>query len=95
MFDAFLFIYHTNNITTITLIYVDDILLTGNIDEFLQHLINNLSHEFAIKDLRSLYYFLGIEVKPFPGGVFLSQLKYTQDILHKQKCWRVFPFQWL
>ncbi|KAL6319941.1 hypothetical protein AAG906_037017 [Vitis piasezkii] len=59
--DASLFTYHTNNITTITLIYVDDILLTGNNDEFLQHLITKLSHEFAIKDLGSLHYFLGIE----------------------------------
>ena len=76
-----LFLY----ITSITLIYVDDILLTRNNDEFLQHLIFRLSHEFIIKDLRSLHYFLGIEMKPFPSGVFLSQHKYTQDILHKTK----------
>ena len=46
--NASLFIYYTNNIITITLIYVEDILLTGYNDEFLQHLIR-LSHEFAIK----------------------------------------------
>ena len=69
-----LFLY----ITSITLIYVDDILLTRNNDEFLQHLILRLSHEVIIKDLRSLHYFLGIEMKPFPSGVYLSQHKYTR-----------------
>ncbi|RVW85492.1 putative mitochondrial protein [Vitis vinifera] len=90
--DASLFTYHTNNITTVTLIYADDIFLTGSNDEFLQHLITKLSHEFAIKDLGSLHYFLGIEVKPFPGGMFLSQHKYTQDILHKTKMLENAPF---
>ena len=64
----------------------------SNNNEFLQHLINKLSHEFAIKDLRSLYYFLGIEVKSFPGRVFLSQHKYTHDILHKTKMLESAPF---
>ena len=90
--DASLFAYHTNNITTVTLIYADDIILTGSNEEFLQHLITKLSHELAIKDLGSLHYFLGIEVKPFPGGMFLSQHKYTQDILHKTKMLENAPF---
>ena len=90
--DASLFAYHTNNITTVTLIYADDIILIGSNDEFLQHLITKLFHEFAIKDLGSLHYFLGIEVKPFPGGMFLSEHKYTQDILHKTKMLENAPF---
>ena len=63
--DASLFVYRTHDITVIILVYVDDVLLTGNDDDFVQSLIEKLGQEFAIKDLGSLHYFLGVEVKPF------------------------------
>ena len=34
-----------------------------------------------MKDLGPLHYFLGIEVHPFSGGLFLSQQKYACEIL--------------
>ncbi len=34
-----------------------------------------------MKDLGPLHYFLGIEVLPFSGGLFLSQQKYAYDLL--------------
>ena len=43
-------------------------------------LLNYLQHEFALKDLRDLHYFLGIEVKQNQEGL-LSQQKYAFDIL--------------
>jgi hypothetical protein len=36
-----------------------------------------------MKDLVPLHFFLGIEVIPFSGGLFLSQQKYARDILSK------------
>ena len=65
------------------LIYVDDIILTGNDDKVIQNLITQLSSEFALKDLGALHYFLGIEVHRFPGGISLSQGKYIKDLLHR------------
>ncbi|RVX13832.1 hypothetical protein CK203_010221 [Vitis vinifera] len=61
----------------------DDIFLTRNTDAFLQNPFNKLSQEFEIKDLGSPHYFLGVEVKPLSGEVFLSQHNHTYDILHK------------
>ncbi|XP_050160338.1 uncharacterized mitochondrial protein AtMg00810-like [Malus sylvestris] len=42
-----------------------------------------LSTEFEMKDLRSLKYFLGIEVSRNSSGIFLSQRKYIIDLLHE------------
>jgi hypothetical protein len=36
-------------------------------------LLKNLESEFALKDLRELHYFLGIEVKRSSDGLVLSQ----------------------
>lgn len=41
--------------------------------------------EFATKDLGPLHYFLGIEVIPYDGGIFLSQAEYALGILTKTK----------
>jgi histone deacetylase 1/2 len=46
-------------------------------------LLKDLRTDFALKDLRELSYFLGIEVSPRQGGVVLSQGKYASDLLNK------------
>ncbi|GKV42443.1 hypothetical protein SLEP1_g49847 [Rubroshorea leprosula] len=45
-------------------------------------LINCMSTRFSIKDLGTLSYFLGIEAVPTSAGLFLSQHKYVNDLLH-------------
>ncbi|KAK9215471.1 hypothetical protein WN944_007476 [Citrus x changshan-huyou] len=52
-----------------------------NHEDIIFEIINSLSSQFALKDLGDLSYFLGIEVKKFTKGLFLSQSKYTKDIL--------------
>ncbi|XP_015060357.1 uncharacterized protein LOC107006272 [Solanum pennellii] len=37
--------------------------------------------EFEMLDLGMMYYFLGIEVKQYFGGIFTSEKKYVQEIL--------------
>jgi hypothetical protein len=46
------------------LIYVDDIIVIGSSMEAISALLNDLRADFALKNLGSLNYFLGIEVKP-------------------------------
>lgn len=46
-------------------------------------MLQDLNTEFALKDLRNLHYFLGIEVKQIKDGILLTQEKYTTDILRK------------
>ncbi|GKV11743.1 hypothetical protein SLEP1_g22966 [Rubroshorea leprosula] len=72
---------HPDYDTILLLLYVDDIVLTASSLTLLQEVINNLSNKFALKDLGSLSYFLGIEVTKFLEGIFLSQAKYSRDVL--------------
>ncbi|GKB58682.1 ribonuclease H-like domain-containing protein, partial [Tanacetum coccineum] len=63
------------------LIYVDDIIITGNgvseIDKFKVF----LKSKFMIKDLGKPKYFHGIEVIDTDKGIFLNQRKYVLDLL--------------
>jgi hypothetical protein len=79
--DSSLFIFRSKNVIILLLVYVDDIIVTSNTPSLLSRLVSRLSSEFSMKDLGPLHYFLGIEVIPFSGGLFLSQQKYARDIL--------------
>ncbi|WJZ86050.1 hypothetical protein VitviT2T_005550 [Vitis vinifera] len=68
------------NITTL-IVYVDDMVVTGNDPEERKALQNYLSRDFEMKDLGPLKYFLRIEVFQSSEGIFLSQRKYVLDLL--------------
>jgi hypothetical protein len=65
------------------LVYVNDIILTGNNDKLLQSIIAQLQQEFPLKDLGSLHFFLGIHVFCTDQGLHLCQAKYIADLLHR------------
>ncbi|XP_022040512.1 uncharacterized mitochondrial protein AtMg00810-like [Helianthus annuus] len=67
------------------LVYVDDLILTGNHQPTILSFILSLHNEFAIKDLGKLNYFLGLEVTYTKDGLFLNQSKYALDILTRAK----------
>ncbi|OMO68753.1 Integrase, catalytic core [Corchorus capsularis] len=72
-----------DDILAYMLVYVDDIILTGNNDEFLKKFSAALSSKFSLKDLGHFNYFLGVEVETRNNGIFLSHRKYITDILDK------------
>ncbi|KAL5580295.1 hypothetical protein UlMin_012737 [Ulmus minor] len=80
--DHTLFIKHkAPSKVTALIVYVDDIIVTGNDQEEIKRLKQYLASEFEIKDLGRLKYFLGIEVAYSKACVILSQRKYTLDLL--------------
>lgn len=81
--DPSLFVFHKGQDTILLLLYVDDILLTGNSDLLLTQLITSLSSTFHMKDLGCIHYFLGIEAKHTPEELFLCQTKYAVDLLER------------
>ena len=81
--DSFLFILKQGPHVVYLLIYVDDIVMTGNNPKLLSSLITQLSTTFELKDLGPLSYFLGIQITRTSKGLFLSQAKYAQDLLLK------------
>jgi hypothetical protein len=81
--DISLFYYKKGSITIFLLIYVDDIIVASSSLSTTAELLRNLQQEFALKDLGPLHYFLGIEVSHAKEGIYLSQRKYTTDILQR------------
>ena len=65
------------------LVYVDDLIITGNSPKLIDQFVETLSQRFSIKDLGHLHYFLGIELIPNRTGMFLCQHKYIHDLLDK------------
>ncbi|GJV49096.1 putative RNA-directed DNA polymerase [Tanacetum coccineum] len=65
----------------VLLVYVDDIIVTGNNVNSIESFKKFLKTKFQIKDLGKLKYFLGIEVVDTNKGVCLSQRKYCLDLL--------------
>ncbi|GJT85126.1 ribonuclease H-like domain-containing protein [Tanacetum coccineum] len=65
------------------LLYVDDIVLTTSSSDLLHRIISSLHQEFAMTDLGSLNYFLGISVTRDSSGMFLSQKKYAVEIFER------------
>lgn len=66
---------------TILIVYVDDIILTGNDVVKLKKLKKRLAGEFEIKYLGTLKYFLGMEFARSKDGIFVNQCKYVLDLL--------------
>ena len=48
-----------------------------------QRLLHQLRDDFALKDLGSLHYFLGIEVLADSEGLLLTQSKYAKELIQK------------
>ena len=68
-----MFVKHTSTgKRAILILYVDDIILTGDHDEEILQLKHFLAKEFEIKDLGNLKYFLGMEVARSKKGIVVS-----------------------
>lgn len=81
--DPSLFIKISGNSKIYLLLYVDDIIITGNSDTLITEVKHALQLEFDMKDLGPLHFFLGLEIHYVPNGLFVSQHKYSEDLLHK------------
>ncbi|KAM0002197.1 putative RNA-directed DNA polymerase [Helianthus debilis subsp. tardiflorus] len=79
--DHSLFLFKRNGVFIAALIYVDDVIITGNDLTKIKFIKDFLDQQFSIKDLGPLKFFLGIEVARTKQGMVLSQRKYTLDIL--------------
>lgn len=62
-------------------LYIDDLMITGNETKMIQILRDDLNRTFEMTNLGLLHYFLGFEVWQQLGSIFISQAKYSWDIL--------------
>ncbi|GLU08142.1 hypothetical protein SLE2022_250670 [Rubroshorea leprosula] len=81
--DTALFIRKTARGMVLLLLYVDDMISTGDDVAGVEELKQSLSQKFEMKDLGVLSYFLGLEVTSSDDGYLLSQVKYASDLVSK------------
>ena len=80
--DSSLFIYSNESNLCYLLVYVDDLVITGNnptlVTAFIQQQLGDM---FSLKDMGPLHFFLGVEVIPTKADLFLTQHKYICELL--------------
>lgn len=76
-----MFFRQENGKKTILIVYVDDIILTGDDTMEMERLKKVLATEFEVKDLGQMRYFLGMEVARSKKGISVTQRKYILDLL--------------
>jgi len=64
-------------------LYVDDMIITGNADNLIKEIKQQMSQVFEMKDLGDLHYCLGLEVWKDSGQTFLTQGKYARTLLER------------
>ncbi|XP_057503724.1 uncharacterized mitochondrial protein AtMg00810-like [Actinidia eriantha] len=82
-YDSALFLKKFTHGTVLLLLYVDDMIITGDDLHGIEDLKTFLRQQFEMKDLGNLSYFLGIEVSSTSDGHYLSQTKYASDLLSR------------
>nr|KAJ0204217.1 hypothetical protein LSAT_V11C500278180 [Lactuca sativa] len=83
--DTSLFVHISSTTIIYILVYVDDVIITGNDAVKIQRFINQLHRVFALKDLGHLHHFLGLQIISSATGLDLSQQRYILDILDRSK----------
>ena len=68
-------------IAILFVLYVDDIIITGDDLSGIQELKDFLSQQFEMKDLGHLSYFLGLEITHSTDGLYITQVKYASELL--------------
>jgi histone deacetylase 1/2 len=79
--DPTLYFHKDGELITIILIYVDDLLLTGNNGKFISDIKRKLASAYEMKDLGELHYCLGVDIYRSEHGTHLNQSKYIMEIL--------------
>eukprot|EP00253_Pinus_taeda_P021317 PITA_21317 len=81
--NATLFVNKVGKIAVYLVVYVYDLLMTGNNENYIASMKKELRKSFEMTDLGYVHYYLGIEVTQHPKSIFLSQKKYIRDLLNR------------
>ncbi|KAA0037683.1 putative mitochondrial protein [Cucumis melo var. makuwa] len=81
--DSSLFVKAQDSKVAIILVYMDDLIITGDHIEEVRQIKQNLLVCFEMKELGELKHFLGLEMEYSEKGLFLGQQKYVKDLLQK------------
>jgi len=83
--DTTLFIKVKENDMLIVQIYVDDIIFGSTNQSLCEEFSKCMHSEFEMSMMGELSFFLGLQIKQLKDGIFISQEKYTRDLLKRFK----------
>ena len=75
--DPNLYIHKLKGLFTVNVLYVDDLIMTGNDAGFIRTTKSALASEFEMTDMGLLHFFLGLEVWQDDKDLFISQQRYV------------------
>eukprot|EP00253_Pinus_taeda_P004293 PITA_04293 len=81
--DATLFVKKVGKTDVYLVVYVDDLLMTGNNESYIASIKKELRRAIEMTDLGYVHYYLGIEVTQHLKSIFLSQKKHIGDMLNR------------
>ena len=84
--DSSLFVKSKDGRLAIILVYVDDLIITGDYSEEIQMTRENLSVRFQMKELGELKHFLGLEVDAQRKGYFWANRNMPRTFSKGMKC---------
>jgi hypothetical protein len=81
--DAIFFVKKVGKIVVYRVVYVDDMFITWNNENYIASIKKELKKGFEMTYLGHLHYYLGIEVIQNPKYIFISQKKYIGELFNK------------
>ena len=78
-----MFTKHVENDILIVQIYVDDIIFGSTYELLCKEFEQYMQREFEMSLVGELNYFLGLQIKQRSDEIFISQVKYTKELIKK------------
>ena len=81
--DQCVYTYFSDNLLCIIALYVDDLMLVCNSEDFLKSVKAKLQNKYKVKDLGIAKQFLGVNVHCRENSIFIEQTAFTENLLLK------------
>ncbi|KAK6149485.1 hypothetical protein DH2020_017010 [Rehmannia glutinosa] len=81
--DTTLFVFEKGQDCLLVQIYVDDIIFGATNDSLCKKFSKLMQGEFEMSMMGELNFFLGLQIKQCQEGIYISQSKYTKELLKK------------
>ncbi|XP_075657613.1 uncharacterized protein LOC142627619 [Castanea sativa] len=81
--DRTLFVKRDEKSLLVAQVYVDDIVFGSTIDHLAQEFSEEMKKEFEMSMVGELNYFLGLQVKQWKDGIFISQEKNAKNLVKR------------